>query len=75
MDMSEAIVPELIHLEKEGIEAYDILQRQAVLVVATLMCCLADNPRASEMLNHLGGSARRYCLMCMVCTFSYYNII
>ena len=71
MDMSEAIVPELIHLEKEEIETYDILQKQTVLVVAPMMCGLADNPRVSEMLNHLGGAARRYCRMCMVRMFCY----
>lgn len=39
---------------------------QVVLVVAPLMCILADNSRASELLNHLGASARKYCRMCMV---------
>ena len=66
MDMSEALVPELIQLEKEGIEAFDSLLNEKVLVVAPLLCILGDNPRSSEILNHLGGSARLYCRMCMV---------
>lgn len=66
MEMTEAIAPELIHLEKEGIEAYDALQQQPVLVVSPVMCIVADNPRASEILNHLGGAARKYCRICMV---------
>ena len=66
MDMCGAIVSDLMLLEKEGVEAYDAKLQQAVLVVSPLMCIVADNPRASEILNHLGGSAKRYCRMCMV---------
>lgn len=66
MDMSATIVTELATIEKEGIEAYDAVMKQHVVVLAPLMCILADNPRASELLSHLGGSARKYCRMCMV---------
>lgn len=66
VEMSDVIVSELTLLEKQGIEAYDASLQQEVLVVSPLMCILADNPRASELLNHLGGSSRRYCRMCMV---------
>lgn len=81
LGMAEGIVPELISLS-EGIEAYDAWQEKQVLVMSPLMCILADNPRASELLNHLGGSARRYCRMCMVSvmvssvsgTYQYYYV-
>lgn len=66
VEMSEAIVPELKLLERDGIEAYDAWLEQEVIVLAPLMCVIADNPRASELVNHLGGSARRFCRMCMV---------
>ena len=65
VDMAEAIVEELAALEK-GIEVYDAFLKQIVIVLAPLLCILADNPRASELLNHLGGSAKKYCRMCMV---------
>ena len=61
-----AIVSDLMLLEKEGVEAYDAKLQQTVLVVSPLMCIVADNPHASEILNHLGGSAKRYCRICMV---------
>lgn len=64
--MSEAIVQELILLENEGITVYDAFLESNVLVVAPLMCLIGDNPRASELMNHLGGAARKYCRMCMV---------
>ncbi len=65
VEMAEAIVKELGSLE-EGIEAFDAVMNEPVIVLAPLMCILADNPRASELLNHLGGSAKKYCRMCMV---------
>ena len=62
------LVPELLTLTEDAIEAYDALTKQAVLVICPLMCMLADNSRASELINHLGGggAARWYCRMCMV---------
>lgn len=66
VDMSEAVVTELTMLEQE-IEAYDTFLKQEVIVVAPLLCILADNPCASELLNHLGGAAKKYCRICMVC--------
>ena len=66
VDMAGPLAQELCDLERDGIEACDVLLGQPVLVVAPLMCILADNPRASELVNHLGSSARKYCRMCMV---------
>ena len=66
MNMSGEIAIELNKLENEGIEAFDTHLKEMVIVVAPLLCIVADNPQAFELLNHLGGSARRYCRMCMV---------
>ena len=66
MEMSEAIANDLKHLENEGAEAYDVHLQQMVIIVSPLMCLVADNPRASEVLSHLGGAARKYCRMCTV---------
>ncbi len=57
--MAEPLVTELLKLEQNGIEAYDAMLKLNVLVVAPAICILADNPRASELLNHLGPSSRR----------------
>jgi len=35
-----------------------------VLVIAPVLCGICDNPRASELTNHMGWSANRYCRMC-----------
>ena len=66
MDMSGAISIELCKLENEGIEAFDAHLKEIILVISLLLCIVADNPRASEVLNHLGESACMYCRICMV---------
>ena len=68
LDMAGAVVADLTTLE-DGIEAYDALLEETALILSPLLCILADNPRASELLNHLGGSARKCCRMCMVSLF------
>ena len=66
LDMAGPIADELCDLEMNGIIAFDVLLNQFVLAVSPLMCILADNLRASELLNHLGPSARLFCRLCMV---------
>lgn len=65
VDMSEAIVPDLEKLEK-GVVMYNAQLEQDVLVVAPVLCLIADNARASELVNHIGGTANRYCRICQV---------
>lgn len=65
LDMTEPIVRDLTELEK-GIRMYDAELNSEVLVVAPVMAALCDNPRHSELLNHLGGSANLYCRICLV---------
>ena len=66
LDLSCPIAQELRALEEQGIEVFDSFLQQMVLVVAPLMCIVCDNPRASELLNHLGSKAVKYCRFCMV---------
>ena len=41
--------------------------QQEIIVVSPVICILADNnPSASELLNHVGSSGRKYCQMCMI---------
>ncbi len=66
MDMSRPLVDDLIDLESNGIAAYDASLGCEVVLVAPVMCLLADNPRHSEIMNHSGSSANKYCRICMV---------
>ena len=47
----------------------DAYLKKDVLLLAPTMAILSDNPRHSELLNHAGGSANKYCRMCMVSSF------
>ena len=59
LDMATCIVDELTMLENSGLDVYDAFHNEHILVIA--------NPMASQLLNHLGGSAIKYCRICMVC--------
>lgn len=65
LELVEPVVDSLLRLE-DGIVMYDALLKQEVLVVAPVMFVIADNPMSSELCNHQGSMARRYCRMCMV---------
>ena len=47
---------------------YDASVRETVLVVAPVMLLLCDNPMSSDLCNHLGSTARKFCRMCLVST-------
>lgn len=66
LDMAGPIAQQLHDLEIHGTEAFDVYLNRPVLAVSSLVCVLANNPRASELLSHLGSSARKFCRMCMV---------
>lgn len=66
LDMTECIAEQLNILESDGIEVYDSYYKENVLVVAPLLCVICDNPRASQLLNHLGSTATKFCRFCMV---------
>ena len=69
LQLAEPIVDDLLLLEEQGEFMFDALHGEDVLVVAPVFCILADNPRASELMNHIGTSARMFCRMCKVGTF------
>lgn len=66
LEMADPIAEEMTQLELEGVEAYDAHLQKKVLIVAPVLCAIADNPRASEMVNHMGGCANRFCRICTV---------
>ena len=68
LSQAKPLVDDLLVLEDEGMVMYDAMYNKDVLVVAPVLCVLADNPRASEITNHMGTSARKYCRMCNVNT-------
>ena len=53
-------------LETEGTCVFDALYQEMVLVLAPLLCIVCDNPRASDILDHLGSAAIKFRRICMV---------
>ena len=47
---------------------FDAMLNQEVFVVAPVMYIMADNPMSSELCNHQGNTARKFCRMCLVRT-------
>lgn len=66
IEMADPMVDDLLKLENEGLVTYDALLGQEVIVIAPLICAICDNPRASEITNHIGSTAKRFCRMCLV---------
>ncbi|KAL5463737.1 hypothetical protein EMCRGX_G032664 [Ephydatia muelleri] len=65
IEMAAPMVEELLHLQNEGMVVYDAYFKCDVIVVPSVLCILSDNPRASEICNHLGSSASLFCRVCM----------
>lgn len=66
IEIAKPIVDELNMLENDGILLYDALLQKEVLAVAPVMCVIGDNPRASEITNHIGPGSKMFCRICMV---------
>lgn len=69
MDMTDALVDDLLLLE-EGFVVFDSLTQRDIVVLSPVLAILCDNARASELLNHSGARAIKFCRKCMVSEFS-----
>lgn len=65
LEMAKPIVDDLMELER-GVVMFDSFTQQDVVVVAPVLCVLADNPRAAELTNHMGSTANKFCRICHV---------
>jgi hypothetical protein len=65
LGLAEPLVDNLLLLES-GVEMYDAVEKQGVLVMAPVMLVMADNPMSSDLCHHQGGSARKFCRFCLV---------
>ena len=63
IEMAEPLAKDLL---ENGIITFDAYLNEEVLVVTPMICLICDNPRASELVNHLGTSTTCYCRLCLV---------
>ena len=75
LEMIEPIISDLRMLETTGILMFDTHLQQEVLVIAPVLLGMHDNPRASEVVNHMGSSANLFCRICMVSRKIYFHAI
>ena len=54
------LVEDLLRLA-EGVCMYDVYKGAGVLVPAPVVNIFCGNPQASELINHLGSSATKFC--------------
>ena len=66
LELIDPVIPDLVQLETMGLTTYDAHMHQDVLIVAPILLGMHDNPRASEIVNHLGSAANLFCRVCMV---------
>ena len=66
LELAEGFISDLVRLETEGIAVYDAHLECEVLLIAPVLAILGDNPRALEVVSHMGSSANKFCRMCMV---------
>ena len=71
--MFQPLRKELLSLE-EGVVMRDECLGKDVLVVAPVLLAKCDNPRAAELLGHMGAQAKKFCGMCMVCFCAQNNL-
>jgi len=65
LQMLRPLKAELLNLER-GVLMHDVFLAKEVLVVAPVLLVKCDNPRASELLGHMGSSANKFCRICLV---------
>ncbi|KAH9925773.1 uncharacterized protein B0H18DRAFT_1085196 [Fomitopsis serialis] len=64
LEMMEYLVQTLRETRHNGIEVWDCLFGEDVLVVPWVLAFLGDNPMSSEFASHIGMSGRCYCRIC-----------
>ena len=65
LEQLKPIVEDLLLLQ-EGVVMFDAFWKQDVFVLAPVLACLCDNPRASEIVGHLHGNPNSFCRQCLV---------
>ena len=71
--MFQPLRRELLSLE-QGVVMHDECLGKDVLVVAPVLLAKCDNPRAADLLGHMGSQAKKFCRMCMVCFCIYIDV-
>ncbi|KAF7325590.1 hypothetical protein MKEN_00408600 [Mycena kentingensis (nom. inval.)] len=66
LEMLDGITEQLDKCQEHGIWAYDVVHRELVLVIPSVLALLGDNPMQSEFACHIGFRGKFFCRACWV---------
>ncbi|KAH9915703.1 hypothetical protein B0H21DRAFT_713573 [Amylocystis lapponica] len=66
LEMMENLSEKLQKARDDGIEVWDCLTDEKVLIIPWVLAFLGDNPMASEFASHVGMSGKCFCRVCKV---------
>ena len=73
--MAEPIVHELKFLKSSGVLCYNGFLNCSAIVLACVIGVMCDNHQASELLNHAGSIANKYCCICTMSSYLLYTYL
>ncbi|KAI0782792.1 hypothetical protein C8Q75DRAFT_795782 [Abortiporus biennis] len=66
LEMLDGIVDQLESCQTNGIWAWDVVEKEMVLVIPAVLALLGDNPMQSEFACHIGLRGKFFCRNCWV---------
>ncbi|KAJ7603920.1 hypothetical protein FB45DRAFT_1085359 [Roridomyces roridus] len=66
LEMLDGVVDQLETAQKEGIWAWDVQEKELVLLIPSVLALLGDNPMQSEFACHIGLQGKFFCRACWV---------
>ncbi len=64
LEMAECMRKMLHGVHNDGIEVWDCILKENVLIVPWILAFQGDNPMASEFASHIGMSGTKFCRVC-----------
>ncbi|KAJ6570679.1 hypothetical protein B0H10DRAFT_1659104, partial [Mycena sp. CBHHK59/15] len=64
LEMMEVVSSMLREARKEGIEVWDCVYREYILVIPWFLAFQGDNPMSSEFASHIGMKGNYFCRVC-----------
>ncbi|KAL0058380.1 hypothetical protein AAF712_014941, partial [Marasmius tenuissimus] len=66
LEMLDGVAEQIDKAQAEGIEAWDCLYGEDILVIPWVLALLGDNPMQSEFACHIGLAGKLFCRVCKV---------
>ncbi|KAJ7161533.1 hypothetical protein C8R46DRAFT_835290, partial [Mycena filopes] len=64
LEMIEAVVTMLREAQEDGIEVWDCVYQDWVVIIPWILAFQGDNPMSSEFASHVGMKGKHFCRIC-----------